>query len=249
MRYWAILLLVTILSSCVAPPKKRDYLAEYQAEQTQKKRLLIQKYLPSIKQAVGKKVFLNRTNFIFNCSAFRGSEQFVSSDDTARDRARKDIPHLNVDDLPKNFAPLTVVDILISYIHESSSTASVELKFKLLSGSTEFVFSGNTTLPTDVSKISTDSILFGGKTRMFGSIECLIPFDPKVRFKFSPSEWEKIESQKVWRGMSEDALVLSQGKPIKINYTVVENLTSSQWVMTGDKYFYFENGKLSSWQY
>jgi len=65
---------------------------------------------------------------------------------------------------------------------------------------------------------------------------------------FSAEEMELIRSEKIRVGMSELAAYCSWGFPLDINDTVGSWGTHRQSVMGRDTYFYFENGRLKSWQ-
>lgn len=65
---------------------------------------------------------------------------------------------------------------------------------------------------------------------------------------FSAKEIELIRSGRVRVGMSELAAYCSWGFPLKMNDTIGSWGTHRQSVMGRDIYFYFENGRLRSWQ-
>ena len=58
---------------------------------------------------------------------------------------------------------------------------------------------------------------------------------------------DKIVAKKIWLGMTDRMAVDSWGIPVDINKTVGSWGVHEQWVY-GDKYLYFENGVLTSWQ-
>ena len=64
----------------------------------------------------------------------------------------------------------------------------------------------------------------------------------------SPKIAEAISSEVVLIGMSTSEALSSWGVPQKNNRTVSANVTHEQWVYPGDKYLYFENGHMTSFQ-
>lgn len=62
---------------------------------------------------------------------------------------------------------------------------------------------------------------------------------------------EKILNRQIWLGMSDKMLIETIGKPVDINRTVGSFGIHEQWVygsIQNTEYYYFENGKLKSWQ-
>ena len=71
-------------------------------------------------------------------------------------------------------------------------------------------------------------------------------------FKAFPKGWSKkftdtIRKGKIMIGMTKEMVRLSWGPPKKINRTVTANTVSEQWIY-GERYLYFRNGILTSWQ-
>jgi hypothetical protein len=58
---------------------------------------------------------------------------------------------------------------------------------------------------------------------------------------------EAVRKHKIMIGMSKDQTIVSWGFPDTVNKTVGSWGTHDQWVY-GNKYVYFENGRLTSWQ-
>jgi hypothetical protein len=58
---------------------------------------------------------------------------------------------------------------------------------------------------------------------------------------------DKILAGKIWLGMTKDMVIESWGKPEDINRTVTTYSVSEQWIY-GEKYLYFDDGILTSWQ-
>lgn len=56
-----------------------------------------------------------------------------------------------------------------------------------------------------------------------------------------------VADYKIKIGMTKEMVIMSWGKPNKVNRTVTANLVSEQWVYE-TAYLYFTNGKLTSWQ-
>jgi hypothetical protein len=70
----------------------------------------------------------------------------------------------------------------------------------------------------------------------------------KLKTKYGESTFNRLMRGEVWIGMSEELFVLIKGKPDDLNRTVTASRTTEQWIYGLDKYYYFENGKLTSWQ-
>lgn len=71
--------------------------------------------------------------------------------------------------------------------------------------------------------------------------------NPKITYKGSDEMWETICTSKIMIGMTEEDLILSWGRPEKINKTVVSGIVSEQYVYN-NQYVYVENGKVTSFQ-
>lgn len=65
---------------------------------------------------------------------------------------------------------------------------------------------------------------------------------------FSQTELDLVKDQKIQRGMSELAAYCSWGFPIRKNNNTGSWGRSTQAVLPGDTYLYFDNGVLKSWQ-
>ena len=70
------------------------------------------------------------------------------------------------------------------------------------------------------------------------------PIDPK----WDKATAEIIKQRKIKLGMSEQQLLLSWGKPERINKTVGSSGVHEQWVYGLGQYVYMQNGKLTSFQ-
>lgn len=74
--------------------------------------------------------------------------------------------------------------------------------------------------------------------------------DPKLKFKWSEKIWSKLGLPFI--GMTTDMLIMENKRPLRINKTIIKKHTLQQWVYHsdtfGDSYYYFDNGKLTSWQ-
>lgn len=66
--------------------------------------------------------------------------------------------------------------------------------------------------------------------------------------KLTPQFRQAITEKKVMIGMTADDVTESWGAPTKKNVSVNEYGRTEQWVYAGDRYLYFTNGKLKSWQ-
>lgn len=69
----------------------------------------------------------------------------------------------------------------------------------------------------------------------------------KITEKYGEFIANKIFNRRIWIGMTTDVTRLSIGSPIKINHSTGSWGKNEQWVYQ-NKYLYFENGKLTSWQ-
>lgn len=69
----------------------------------------------------------------------------------------------------------------------------------------------------------------------------------EIKKKYGESVANKIFNHKIWIGMTADMARLSIGSPLEINRTTGSWGIHEQWVYK-NRYLYFENGKLTSWQ-
>lgn len=69
----------------------------------------------------------------------------------------------------------------------------------------------------------------------------------EIKEKYGKAIADKIYNQKIWKGMTTEMAKLSIGRPMKINKSTGSWGVNEQWVYK-NKYLYFENGKLTSWQ-
>ena len=65
--------------------------------------------------------------------------------------------------------------------------------------------------------------------------------------KFGESVANKIFNHSIWIGMTDEMARLSIGSPLEVNRTTGSWGIHEQWVYK-NRYLYFENGKLTSWQ-
>jgi hypothetical protein len=72
--------------------------------------------------------------------------------------------------------------------------------------------------------------------------------NPAAGMHFSTTMWNFIKKGGVKLGMSEKVFLLSQGEPDHVNTSVGSYGRHEQWVY-GNRYYYFENGALTSMQY
>ena len=66
------------------------------------------------------------------------------------------------------------------------------------------------------------------------------------KLKFGKKDWDKILQGTAWIGMTSEMFRLSYGNPEKVNSRTGESSSFQQWIYE-DEYFYFLEGKLSSW--
>ena len=69
----------------------------------------------------------------------------------------------------------------------------------------------------------------------------------EIKKKYGESIAKKIFNHEIWIGMNTVMARLSIGSPIKINRSTGSWGTNEQWIYK-NKYLYFKNGVLSSWQ-
>lgn len=69
----------------------------------------------------------------------------------------------------------------------------------------------------------------------------------EIRKKYGDIVADKIFNHLIWLGMTDVMAKLSIGNPININRTTGSWGTREQWIYK-NRYLYFENGKLTSWQ-
>jgi hypothetical protein len=69
----------------------------------------------------------------------------------------------------------------------------------------------------------------------------------RLKQKFGEANFNRLMKGQIWIGMTEEMFIELKGKPEKINRTVLSTGTSEQWVY-GSTYYYFKEGKLTSWQ-
>ncbi len=68
-----------------------------------------------------------------------------------------------------------------------------------------------------------------------------------IKKKYGLSNFNKLNSGKIWIGINKEMTIFALGKPNEINRTVTKNIISEQWVYYR-LYVYFENGKVTSFQ-
>ncbi|MCR4346477.1 MAG: hypothetical protein NUV55_04620 [Sulfuricaulis sp.] len=84
--------------------------------------------------------------------------------------------------------------------------------------------------------------------------EALLGYSQRNFYAQNPikSAWDKktiesIKQKKVFIGMTAEQLILSWGKPEKVNRTITKNVTHEQWIY-GNQYVYVENDKVTAIQ-
>ena len=110
----------------------------------------------------------------------------------------------------------------------------------------------------DPARVSGENGVFvveGGKIKALDSY--LVPAlkipSKSVKFKEgNKSVRDLLCSNTIWTGMTEDEFLFIKKEPSEINRTTMRGLDLHQWVYrSGDykaEYYYFKNGKLTSWQ-
>lgn len=66
--------------------------------------------------------------------------------------------------------------------------------------------------------------------------------------KYSEETCKKLMRRDYWIGMTEEQAIISRGRPEEINRSVGSWGTHEQWIYPYGLYFYFRNGRLSSYQ-
>ncbi|WP_405225740.1 hypothetical protein [Dokdonia sp. Asnod1-B02] len=69
----------------------------------------------------------------------------------------------------------------------------------------------------------------------------------RIKKKYGEKVADKIFNHRIWIGMTKDMTKLSIGRPLDINRTTGSWGVHEQWVYK-NRYLYFENGELKSWQ-
>lgn len=70
----------------------------------------------------------------------------------------------------------------------------------------------------------------------------------RLKSKYGVAVFNKMRRGIPWLGMSSNIFLEMFGDPEKINRTVTSSGIREQWVYRPNKYYYFENGILKSWQ-
>ncbi|MFM7486673.1 MAG: hypothetical protein ACKO13_07095 [Cytophagales bacterium] len=70
----------------------------------------------------------------------------------------------------------------------------------------------------------------------------------RLKAKYGEAVFNKMRKGIPWLGMSSNIFLEMFGEPDKVNRTVTSSVIREQWVYRPNKYYYFENGVLKSWQ-
>jgi hypothetical protein len=133
----------------------------------------------------------------------------------------------------KNLQPVKVKNILLS------NSESWPLRFILENKEGDIFIKSVKLSGTNSERRSADSYKFK---------DVFFTEDPREKFNWSEKEFEAIEEGKVFRGMTKEQVLISWGKPLKINRTVTGSVNSEQWVYGGSQYLYFEGDGLTTFQ-
>lgn len=130
------------------------------------------------------------------------------------------------------------IPVIIKNIGVGNQDGPVKMIFSPLNNDKEYC------LNVRFSGINNDVGVFGI------DFEVAFQFDnPKNEFpNISAQHWTLIQNSKVRIGMNKKECILSWGQPEDINKTIVENVTSEQWIYSSSSYLYFKNGILTSIQ-
>lgn len=129
--------------------------------------------------------------------------------------------------------PVTVVDIVTSYNKDSP----LRFILKTAKGATGLL---------DVATNGGNGYLSPDSPYWFPNL--FYTKNPATGMHFSTTMWNFIKKGGVKLGMSEKVFLLSQGEPDHINTSEGSYGRHEQWVY-GNRYYYFENGVLTSMQY
>jgi hypothetical protein len=132
----------------------------------------------------------------------------------------------------KRNSPLKVVNIVAGW----DSDAPIWFILQTLSGEEGFI--NIHVSDTNVSESFRDICRFE---------DYFLEEDPRKTYKWDEKIWSAIDKGEVFLGMTKQQVIMSWGKPERINRTVISSSTSEQWVY-GRVYLYFDNGILTSFQ-
>jgi hypothetical protein len=128
-------------------------------------------------------------------------------------------------DLPKQYLPLKVVDVVVGW----ETVSPLRLILETKSGEKGYL---------DFS-VGDFEEKFNYK---------FFTKDPRTVYKWSASAWASIEDGQVWVGMTKAQAELAWGEPNSINRTTTRRGVLEQWVYGSGNYLYFANGTLTSFQ-
>lgn len=123
---------------------------------------------------------------------------------------------------------------------------------------TTFVLAGCAGSPIALSSASDEELRAQPVERLCVAYALMKPVRVRAeldrRALFSAEEWRAIEGGRWWIGMSEAALICSQGKPAAVNQTITAAGVSSQYVFEEcrtycpRRYAYVRNGVVTALQ-
>lgn len=126
---------------------------------------------------------------------------------------------LDPQELPENFSKLVIKKAIVkNALHKTPLSCEkngyLELEFTVSNGQREWLAHSSISTP---SEISFNESLFGGKTHET-AVNCLLPFDPKVKFK--GVRWDLvrrlIKTKKLSLGLTKEEVQFVMGKPGEI---------------------------------
>lgn len=98
-----------------------------------------------------------------------------------------------------------------------------------------------------IDNIKTKIVFFDSNETSSNTIDCLSKSNPISKFKLSKMDLNSISENSYYLGMRSTPLILSKGRPEKINSTTSKYSYTAQWIYR-NTYIYFRNGIISSWQ-
>lgn len=95
--------------------------------------------------------------------------------------------------------------------------------------------------------IATQMIQKNSEKETIQEAKALQERNKRLKAKYGEMNFKRMMKGETWIGMTETMFLEMKGKPEKVNRTVSSSGAKEQWVY-GYSYYYFENGKLTTWQ-
>ncbi len=219
---------------------REDFNTRFKAEM-EKREECKNEYKEGIKKFIGKKVWFNRSMHR-SCIFYPGKNEykFVPGKDypatlQAVEAHEKELRK----DQPTNFEELTIVD---SKVEKCGTGQFIDYWFTLKAGERFWTVQSSSPI---YPEMEFEKILYGGDTGG-QAVNCLLPFEPRKKFKLTKEMWRLVKTEMYKIGMPIDAAKLVFGKPDEIDRRHSANGTLEIW---SNKYSgrmcFFENGRLT----